>query len=266
MDLSVTNYDYKPWNEIFTDYVVNLKDLDIDESWSDLVKSEMEKKYFAKLEKYLSHALKSTDGKVNIYPYPNLVFNAFNTTEFNSVKVVILGQDPYHNNEVHDSKLIPQAMGLSFSVPTGITVPSSLKNIYQNLLDFKHIKSKTKPTHGNLSSWAKQGCLLLNTSLTVQHGYPNSHCKFWSPFTDTIIKHISDNLENVVFVLWGAPSLQKLDLIDQKSHSVIISSHPSGLSYSKPLRSYPAFKDFDHFGKINEYLKKYDKAEINWEL
>lgn len=267
MNISVNNYPYKQWNEMYPDYIVNLKKIPINNSWKNIIEPEMNKSYFLRLEKYLSHALKSTDGKVNIYPYPELVFNAFNITDFNKIKVVILGQDPYFNSETINNILIPQAMGLSFSVPIGITIPSSLKNIYQNMIDYKHIKSK--PNHGNLSSWAEQGCLLLNTSLTVQHGYPNSHAKFWNEFTDYIIKYIAENLKDVVFVLWGAPALQKLPLINNEKvskHTLIISSHPSGLSYTRQLRTYPSFKDNDHFGQINKALKKYKKKEIDWNI
>ena len=121
------------------------------------------------------------------------------------------------------------------------------------------------PKHGNLESWAKQGVLLLNTSLTVQHGYPNSHTMKWEKFTDAVIKYISDNKDKVVFVLWGSPALQKLTLIDKdKKHKIIVSSHPSGLSCHKPLRQYPAFMNYDHFGEINDYLKENKKKTIKW--
>ena len=205
-----------------------------------------------------------TDGKIKIYPYPNLLFNAFILTPLSNVKVVILGQDPYHCNEIHHDKIIPQAMGLSFSVPKGMKIPSSLQNIYKNLLKYKHIE--IKPNHGNLSFWAYQGCLMLNTSLTVQHSYPNSHSKYWLPFTDKIIKYISNKLNNIVFVLWGNPALNKLNLIDQNKHKIIISSHPSGLSYNKKLKNYDSFENTDHFGEINKYLKEKNKKQIIWQV
>jgi uracil-DNA glycosylase len=264
MDLSTNNYEHKPWNETFPDHNVSLKNLVTDRTWKYVIGKEMEKSYFDKLEKFLTHALKSTDAKVKMYPYPDLVFNAFNLVPLHTIKVVIIGQDPYHQNEVHNEQIIPQAMGLSFSVPTGIAVPSSLKNIYQNLVDFGHIKKA--PSHGNLTKWANQGCMMLNTSLTVQHGYPNSHAKFWQEFTDTIIKYISERTDNVIFVLWGSPALKKLEMIDTKKHGVTISSHPSGLSNTKPLQSYPAFSKCDHFGEINKFLEKHNKTKIEWAL
>lgn len=262
--LSTKNYKYKTWGELLSSKEVDLSILKIHNSWKKIVEDEMDEQYFEKLEHFLSKCLKVTKGNVKIYPYPDLVFNAFITTPFNKIKVVILGQDPYHNNEEHNDKIIPQAMGLSFSVPVGIKIPSSLKNIYKNQLKFKQINYI--PDHGNLTSWAKQGCIMLNTSLTVQHGHPNSHSKHWKPFTDTIIKTISNNKENIVFLLWGSPALSKLNLIDTKKHKVIISSHPSGLSCHKPLRIYKSFMDEDHFGKTNKFLIKNKKKPINWSI
>lgn len=262
--LNISNYNYKKWNERFPDYKVNLRELPIHPSWDDFIKKEYEKPYFKELEEFLSYCLEKTSGKINIFPYPDLVFNALNLTQLEDIKVVILGQDPYYNSEVHNGQEYPQAMGLSFSVPVGIDVPSSLKNIYKNMDAHGHLIKK--PTHGNLVSWAYQGCLMLNTSLTVQKGYPNSHEKYWKPFTDTLIKYISDKLNNVVFVLWGNPSLSKINLIDKNKHKVLVSSHPSGLSYDRPLKSYKSFKDSDHFTEINNYLKSIKKDKIIWQV
>lgn len=262
--ISVSHYEYKPWNEMYPSYVVKLNNLYVDYSWKKLIESEMEKDYFKNIYKFLELSLTKTDGKIKMYPYPELVFSAFNHTPLNSVKVVILGQDPYINNEVHNDKVIPQGMGLSFSVPNGIKIPPSLLNIFKNQEKYGHIK--TKPDNGNLTFWADQGVLMLNTALTVQHGYSNSHGPKWQPFTDSIIKYLSDNKTNLVFVLWGSPSLGKLNLIDETKHKTIISSHPSGLSCNKPLRKYPAFVDFDHFGEINSYLKQHKKRPIIWDL
>ncbi|CAH6421809.1 Uracil-DNA glycosylase [uncultured virus] len=262
--LSIDNFDYNNWTTKFPSYVVDLKGLELDNSWKTIIETQHEEEYFLKLNKFLSHCLKSTKGAIKIYPYPDLIFNSMNKTTFDNIKVVILGQDPYHNSIQVNGKLIPQAMGLSFSVPIGISIPSSLKNIFQNLYNFGHIKKI--PAHGNLENWALQGCLLLNTALTVQHGYPNSHAKFWEPLTDFLIEKISKELSNIVFVLWGSPALNKFKFIDGKKHKIIISSHPSGLSYSKPLRNYPAFKDFDHFGEINKYLTQKKISTINWDF
>ena len=234
----------------------------MDDSWTNL-KTKLtteHTKNITELEKMLQKIMKV----VSIYPYPDLVFNAFSLAHFNNIKVVILGQDPYHGSECHDDKYIPQAMGLSFSVQDNISIPPSLVNIYKNLVKFKHID--TKPTHGNLTKWAQQGCLLLNTSLTVTAKEPNSHEKYWKDITDTIIKYISDNTENVVFFLWGNPSLKKLNLIDQHKHKVSISSHPSPLSFTKKLGTYDSFSDTDHFSIANEYLVQHNKEKIDWTL
>lgn len=262
--LSKDDYKYESWGERFSTSKVDLGLIEIDGSWEELLAEEREKEYFERLNRYLSKCLRVTSNKIKIYPYPNLVFNSLNLTPFEKIKVVILGQDPYHNNELVKDKIVPQAMGLSFSIPVGIPLPSSLSNIFKNLIKFDHIKEK--PDHGNLESWADQGCLMLNTSLTVQHGYPNSHSKFWKQFTCTIISKVSRELDNVVFLLWGSPALEKLKLIDTSKHKTIISSHPSGLSCNKPLRSYKPFLEEDHFGKTNKFLIKNGYKPIDWNL
>jgi uracil-DNA glycosylase len=199
---------------------------------------------------------------LKIYPFPAYVFKAFMITSAKDLKVVFIGQDPYFNCESIDTKHVPQAMGLSFSVPHDIKIPSSLDNIYANLVKFKHIKEK--PTSGNLWFWAYQGCLMLNTALTVEDGAKESHMQLWQWFTDYVIEYISTYMDNVVFVLWGAHAYKKINLIDQDRHHVVISSHPSGLSANKPFQNYPAFMDKDHFGEINDYLKKKGKTYILW--
>ena len=268
--LDLNNYTYQSWTERFPDYKVDLKSLPVDDSWKEFMEQEYEKPYFDKLEKFLSHCLTKTQGKINIFPYPDLLFNALNTVKLENVTTTILGQDPYFKKELYKGKSYPQAMGLSFSVPIGVKIPSSLSNIYKNLKANKHITNQ--PTHGNLSLWASQGCLLLNTSLTVQEGYPNSHEKFWVEFTDNLIKYISDKHESIVFVLWGAPSLKKRTLIDPEKHTVLVSSHPSGLSCNNTLSDpilkikHNSFNTSDHFGEINKHLKNIGKPEIDWNL
>ena len=262
--INIKNYSYKTWGEKYPDHKVSLKELPTHHSWNDFFKKKYNKPYFKKIESNLSYCLKKTDGKIKIYPYPDLVFKAFNITPLDKVKVVLLGQDPYFKSILYNNKLIPQAMGLSFSVPYGIPIPSSLNNIYRNLVKYNHIINM--PMHGDLEFWAYQGCLMLNTSLTVQHGHKNSHVKYWTPFTDKLIKYISNNCKNIIFVLWGAQALDKIKFINCKNHKVIISSHPSGLSYNKPLRHYSPFIDQDHFGIINKYLKKHGKQEIIWQV
>lgn len=203
-----------------------------------------------------------------LYPKPSFIFYAFYMTSLKKTKVVIIGQDPYFNFEEEISKQkikqVPQAYGLSFSVPVNFNIPSSLQNIYNNLIKFGHMKDK--PEHGCLNYWAKQGCLMLNTSLTVFDGEKNSHSNTWRSFTDEIIKYISDNKEYVVFVLWGADAFKKVNLIDLDKHDIVVSSHPSGLSCHKNLGSHPAFADLDSFGKVNNYLKKHKLIEVDWAI
>ena len=183
-----------------------------------------------------------------IYPKPTDVFNAFNKTPFDKVKVVILGQDPYHGKG--------QAHGLSFSVPKGITAPPSLRNIFTEL---KNDIGKEIPQDGDLTNWAEQGVLLLNAILTVVANSPASHHNMgWEDFTDTVIKTISDKKENIVFILWGAYAQKKKSLIDTQKHLVIESPHPSPFSADR------GFFGSKPFSKTNEYLKSKGETEINW--
>lgn len=258
--ININSYKYKKWIEYFPSKNVELLNLIKTPEWDDLLKDITNNEHFNKLINFFNFALNKTDGNIDIFPYPELVFNSFNYVSPKDIKVVILGQDPYFNFEEN----IPQAMGLSFSVPIGIKVPSSLKNIYKNLKKYNHIENI--PEHGNLDFWANQGVLLLNTALTVQKGYPNSHAKKWEFFTDYIIKKLSKDYKNIVFVLWGSNALKKKEFINEKNHKVIVSSHPSGLSVNKPLRNYPAFIDYDHFGEINKYLIKNKKERILWNI
>lgn len=271
--LSKSNYDYKSWNETYQSHKVNLKKLKIHKDWKDIFVEIYNDKKYEKLEKELSKYLEESKGTINIFPYPKQVFSAFNLTPLNKLKVVILGQDPYHGQEYYiegdespedsdEYKMIPQAMGLSFSVPVGFQIPSSLKNIYKNMIKYKQLDEY--PNHGNLESWAKQGVMLLNCSLTVKQKKPNSHAKLWTWMTDKIIKHISDKTENVIFVLWGRYAYNKNKLIDDKKHKIIASSHPSGLSYAKKMGNFSSFKDQNHFGMINDYLTNNKKKPINW--
>lgn len=252
------------WTKRFSDNQVTIKKLLNNKSWKKALFNNNTKEYEKNINELLTKCLTITEGRIKIYPNPENLFNAFDKMDLKDIKVVILGQDPYHNKEIHDGVKIPQAMGLSFSVDKRFKLPSSLKNIFKNLIKYKHIDNM--PNNGDLSSWAKQGVLLLNSALTVQHGHPNSHANTWKPFTDSIIEYISDNCENVVFVLWGSSSLSKLNLIDTDKHKVSISSHPSGLSCNKPMKQYPSFMNTDHFTKINEYLKEHNKKTIKWNI
>lgn len=218
----------------------------IEQSWHQALSSEFEKPYFKALSDFL-HREKAA-GKV-IYPPGSMIFKAFELTPVDSVKVVILGQDPYHGPG--------QAMGLSFSVPSNVPAPPSLKNIFREISDDLGIRMSGNP---NLEPWARQGVLLLNTSLTVQSGIANSHSRIgWGEFTDAVIKYISDNCEGVVFLLWGRFAQSKKALIDQTKHHVLEAAHPSPLAGG-------AFFGCRHFSKTNKILVEEGKTPINWQL
>lgn len=191
-----------------------------------------------------------------IYPPLPLVFNAFSVCPWDIVKVVILGQDPYHEPG--------QAEGLSFSVPKGVPLPTSLKNIYKELI--WDLSAPSVPKHGHLEGWAKQGVLLLNTALTVRAHEANSHQVFgWYAFTDAVIQALNEQKEYLVFILWGAEAQAKGKDINTKRHLVLKSVHPSGLSASRATKDAPyGFFRNRHFSKTNEYLVLHDKTPIKW--
>jgi uracil-DNA glycosylase len=219
----------------------------IEDSWNEKLEAEFEKKYFIELVAFLRKQL--DEGKT-IYPNGKNVLNAFNLTHFNQVKVVILGQDPYHN--------AGQAHGLSFSVPDGVTKPPSLVNIFKELSSDMNL---TIPESGNLEKWARQGVLLLNASLTVEENKPMSHSKIgWHVFTNNVIKTLSDNHTDLVFILWGKFAQSKEMFIDKTKHFIIKSVHPS------PLSSYNGFFGSKPFSKTNEYLISKNIKPIDWNL
>lgn len=221
--------------------------IQIEESWKEVLKDEFQKVYFQHIITFLK-AEKAT-GKV-IYPPGPLIFNAFEKTPFNIVKVVILGQDPYHNKG--------QAHGLSFSVPDGVPKPASLQNIFKELQNDLGIPIAES---GNLEKWALQGVLLLNAALTVRAHEPGSHSNIgWLEFTDTVIKKISEQKEGVVFLLWGKFAQEKQDLIDQSKHFVLKAAHPSPFSADK------GFFGCRHFSKTNDLLVSNGKQPIDWKL
>jgi uracil-DNA glycosylase len=260
--LSVKSYAYKSWAQQFPDNNVSINDSPLHYSWTEFFDKEIKTDpRYSKIDKLLSKCLEN--GK-EVFPYPEMVFNAFNHTHYNDVTTIIIGQDPFFNKQTVDTISYPEAMGISFSVPKGIPIPSSLKNIYKNAVKYKRMNKY--PDHGNLQTWAYQGCLMINAALTVQEGCKNSHEKVWSWITDKLIKHLSDTKDHLVFVLWGSFAYSKLDLIDQGKHKVIASSHPSGLSYMNTMGSNPAFMNQDHFGLINKYLKEFGKDEIMWQI
>ena len=207
---------------------------------------EFQKEYFKDLSILLEE--EKSMGQVH-YPSEDLIFHAFNTTSWNNIKVIILGQDPYHNPK--------QAMGLCFSVPKGIKVPPSLKNIFKELNTDLNI---TIPEHGDLSEWASQGVFLLNAMLTVQHKSPGSHKKIgWQTFTNAVINKLSAEKEGLVFLLWGNFAKNKKELIDTSKHLVLEAAHPSPLARG-------AYFGSKHFSQTNAYLIKQNKTPINWQI
>ncbi len=218
----------------------------IHDSWKAALKDQFEAEYFSKLKDFLVEEKK----KANVYPPGPLIFNAFEQTPFDKVKVVILGQDPYHGNG--------QAHGLCFSVPEGVKPPPSLVNIFKEIVSDLGIKP---PSHGNLESWAKQGVMLLNATLTVRADQAGSHQnKGWENFTDSVIKTISDQRQNVVFILWGNYARAKKNLIDPAKQLILEAAHPS------PFSAYNGFFGCRHFSKTNEWLREHGGEEINWSI
>lgn len=262
MNISKKIYsEYDSWYSFYEKHD-SIKNNPIHMSWHDLFKNKIFiDNRFADIEKELEEL---ADKHLQIYPKPSLVFNAFNITAFDELKVVILGQDPYFNCEYYNNQIVPQATGLSFSTPSGVNIPSSLRNIFANQLKFKHMHYM--PKSGDLTFWACQGCLMLNTALTVVDGKKNCHSKMWKWVTDMIIKYISDKCDYVVFVMWGLPAYSKLKLIDLNKHDTVISSHPSGLSANTGMRNYSSFNSQDHFNIINNCLEKNGKSKMLWQL
>lgn len=219
----------------------------IEQSWKTQLEQEFEQSYFVKIVDFLKEEKRK--GTI-IYPNTADIFTAFKLTPFTQVKVVILGQDPYHNPY--------QAHGLSFSVQKGIAAPPSLINIFKEINADLGIDI---PNTGNLSHWAQQGVLLLNASLTVEAHKPMSHSKIgWHIFTDAVIKKISEQKEHVVFLLWGKFAQSKAPLIDEHKHFILKAAHPS------PLSAYNGFWGCKHFSKTNDYLQSKNKKPIDWRL
>lgn len=218
----------------------------IAESWKPVLQQEFDKPYFEALIDFLKQ--EKAAGKTIFPPGPQ-IFSAFDYTAFNDVRVVIIGQDPYHGQG--------QAHGLCFSVNKGIAVPPSLQNIYKEIKT--DIEGFETPNHGDLSHWAKQGVLMLNATLTVEKDKAGSHQgKGWEAFTDAVIKVVSTQKENVVFILWGKFAQSKARLIDETKHLILIAAHPS------PFSAYNGFFGCKHFSKTNHYLKQHQSQIINW--
>ncbi|EAI1056030.1 uracil-DNA glycosylase [Campylobacter coli] len=225
---------------------INIEDIKINDDWKEFLKEEFNKNYFLEIKKRYIQAL---NNNAIIYPPANLTFNAFNLTPLDKLKIVLLGQDPYHQPN--------QAMGLSFSVPYGMKIPPSLLNIYKELkTDLSIEPSKS----GDLSSWAKQGILLLNSILSVEAGKPASHSSWgWQEFSDAVISKLSLEKSGLIFMLWGNYAKSKKALIDTNKHFILEAAHPSPLART-------GFLGCKHFSKANEILRNLGKNPINWQL
>ena len=213
-------------------------------TWNTIINEEKQKEYYKNLEAFMEIEYLEK----SIYPERNKIFSAFDLTAYDNLKVVILGQDPYHQPN--------QAQGLAFSTPKNIKNPPSLVNILKEVhSDIGH----SLCDDGDLTPWATQGVLLINTVLTVEDSSPNSHKKKgWEIFTDNIIKYISQNNKNIIFILWGAPAIKKSKIIDETKHHILTAPHPS------PLSSYRGFFGCKHFSQANQILNSLDKDEIKW--
>jgi uracil-DNA glycosylase len=224
--------------------ILNFNYQSIDASWSDLWTQESQQSYFVRLTELVNNAY----GNSTCFPPKELIFNAFRLLPLHQVRVVILGQDPYHQPH--------QAHGLSFSVPSSIKAPPSLRNI---LTELKRDPLVEVPITNNLSSWAEQGVLLLNSWLTVEANRPASHsCWGWEQFTDACIRCVSDRQEHAVFMLWGAPAQRKRMFIREDKHQILIAPHPS------PLSAYRGFIGCNHFSLANQYLTEWGFNAIDW--
>lgn len=214
-------------------------------TWEDIIDLEKQKDYYKKLKEEIDKRYETT----TVFPEKQNIFKAFSLTKLDNLKVVILGQDPYHG--------FGQAQGLAFSTPANIKNPPSMQNILKEIQS--DLGKKSICEDGDLTPWAKQGVLLLNTILTVEEAKPKSHHNLgWEVFTDNIIKYISDNCEDTIFILWGSPAISKTKLIDRKKHHILTAPHPS------PLSSYRGFFGCKHFSQANDILKSLNKEPIIW--
>jgi uracil-DNA glycosylase len=225
---------------------MELKNVEIEAKWKEILMEEFQKDYFAEIKKHLVKEIH--EGKT-VFPPGKMIFNAFNLTPFDKVKVVILGQDPYHGPG--------QAMGLCFSVPRNVPRPASLLNIYKEI---NRDLSIPVANHGDLTNWANQGVFMLNAILTVVESKPGSHANIgWQTFTDNVIRKISDHKEGIIFLLWGNFAKNKKPLIDATKHFILESAHPSPLAGN-------SFQGNGHFSRTNELLLKQGKNAIDWNL
>jgi len=273
---NANNYHYKTWRDAFPDKVVSLRSLMFNPGWNDFFDGIKYKPYYNQMEKILSSYLDRDDV---ILPHAELVFNAFNVLSPKDIRVIIIGQDPYPGANRIKDKLIPQAIGFSFSTLKNYPKPESLNNIYQNLLQFNHIDKI--PDTGCLSGWVAQGCFMINAALTTFYSKKNVHRDLWKSFTNDLISYLNLRCENLVFLVWGKDAHYICKYVDPRRHQLITSSHPSPLAFHKGFngfsygvlknesdrkeQAYPAFRYTDHFGRANTYLKSVGKRAILWD-
>jgi len=226
----------------------NIDKLETD--WKDILNNKDTLNFIENINENLNNEIDKFEGFTRVFPEERNIFNAFNYFNIRSTKVCIIGQDCYHKKN--------QAHGLCFSVHEGIQIPPSLKNIYKELHSDIGFKI---PSHGNLTQWAEQGILMLNASLTVRESSPNSHCKHWEPYTNYIIKMLSDSTNNIIFILWGNYAKNKKKLINIDKHYILEANHPSPLSANRP-----GWFGCKHFSKCNEILELLKKEPIDWQI
>lgn len=274
--VQVDNYHFKDWQDYFSEGKgVNLLELVTNTTWFDFFYHLQKTPHFDTLQQELSRVVKYHP-RHRIVPPAELVFNAFNLTSLNRIKIVIVGQDPYPTVKRIGGVDVAHATGLSFSVPSGLPCAESLKNIFASMIRHGHLRHC--PNSGCLSFWALQGCFMINAALTTIAGKRNAHHKMWSDFTKDLIYYINHHCQNLVFIVWGSEANSVCQDIDPVRHLVITSSHPSPMSHNSPLRgngyggfkkekvSYPSFNSVDHFGLANNYLLANGKSRIFWDV
>lgn len=275
--INIKTYNFKKWSEYFPNNKVDIRYLIFNKDWSEFFDQIENKPYISVINNILSECIAD---KTILVPDAELVFNSLNVISPKDIKVIFIGQDPYIRLQEIDGKIIPQAIGLSFSLPIGYSKTPSLDNIYKNLIKFKHIKRI--PNYGCLATWAIQGCFFLNAALTTVSGKSNAHKSIWEEFTKDIITYLSNKFQNLIFIAWGLNAHYIVLNVNPKQHLILTSSHPSPYSFSNNFQgwtyepnkilnlrkrvTYPSFSSFDHFGKINEHLKKNNKMPILWDI
>jgi uracil-DNA glycosylase len=282
MFVKTDKYDYKSWDKAFPDKKVLLRSLLTNEHWDDFMDTvdNTKETIIRGIEKRLGEFLLA--GNMTIVPRAELVFSAFNTCSPEDIQVVIIGQDPYPGAQKIGTRMIPDATGLSFSGPVGLPVPLSCKNIFNNLIKYKHMTSY--PKDGSLGLWAMQGVFMINAALTNFYTEKGAHTGLWQKFTEKLIAYLNTECKNIVFMVWGASAHKLCKILNEDNHCIITSSHPSPLSFMKEMtggsyvtkkkqlgganasKTYPPFESVDHFGKANAYLKSVNKTPIIWDL